>query len=813
MTEQELMMKHQKRRDRIKNIAILFLTIMLLLTFFSNTIMNYSLAEVGTAYASHGPLTTKIRGDGYVEAKDPIQVTTDKESEVLKVFVKDGDKVKKGQTLFLLEGTTVDELKQAQTDLMNLNYEYAKSLLEITVPNYDENNLEIKYAQKDLRKALKAIEDTREDIQKKKGEYKELKQKMKAAKKDMDIAKDDVDNKTNVKIEKEQEIAKIDMQLETYENEKTVLTNGTQASNQDIREKKKAVKAAERVASDAQTAWEEAGKAEEEFATSGSNETIKTIEGQIKEQKKVVTKAQRDLETLRNNLTKAQKLKIESEKLTTINDNINLIAADIDIVTKIDNKNVEISRKEAQIATEGDDVKKKQYEEELKQLRNELSELSKKELSGIVKNPTLSNLQSKYTELFNSMQEEKNEIYSSNMEKLKEAQNAVSDQEILFTEENQTLAELQSDLLSAESKKQMLTAAKAKTAECESAKKSADNALKEAQRALEDAQSAVEEVDAASLETLEKTIKTVKEKKIDLDNQKTQADIDLQRTETVYAESQEAYNTAKAAVDSFQKVDENAMDTVNQAADEKRKALEALYNTLSKTQADNSLTQQKSDLDSQQKQEEIKRKKKEIARLKKKKLPVKLKAKQAGVVGSVTIKVGEKTTANTPLAEITVKKNGFKLSIPVTMDQSKQVKRGDNASVLNIWDGDVKAILSEIKTDPSNPNAGRTLVFDVSGDVENGTSLSISIGERTANYDLIVPTSAIREDSDGKFILRIEEKSSPVGNRYIARKEAVTIITQDETQSAVTASFDSYTSIITTSSKSVEPGDYVRLAS
>ena len=32
-----------KRRDWIKNVAIIFLAVMLVLTFFSNTIMNYSL--------------------------------------------------------------------------------------------------------------------------------------------------------------------------------------------------------------------------------------------------------------------------------------------------------------------------------------------------------------------------------------------------------------------------------------------------------------------------------------------------------------------------------------------------------------------------------------------------------------------------------------------------------------------------------------------------------------------------------------------------------------------------------------------------
>ena len=113
MTEQDLTKKYQKRKDRIKNIAIIFLVIMLLLTFFSNTIMNYSLAEVETTYAEPGSLTTKIRGEAYVEAREPVNVSSKNEREILKVLVKDGDKVKKGQALFVLAGeSSADALRR-----------------------------------------------------------------------------------------------------------------------------------------------------------------------------------------------------------------------------------------------------------------------------------------------------------------------------------------------------------------------------------------------------------------------------------------------------------------------------------------------------------------------------------------------------------------------------------------------------------------------------------------------------------------------------------------------------------------------------
>jgi hypothetical protein len=44
----------KKRREWVKNAAIIFLSVMLVLTFFSNTFMNYSLPEVAAQYVQSG---------------------------------------------------------------------------------------------------------------------------------------------------------------------------------------------------------------------------------------------------------------------------------------------------------------------------------------------------------------------------------------------------------------------------------------------------------------------------------------------------------------------------------------------------------------------------------------------------------------------------------------------------------------------------------------------------------------------------------------------------------------------------------------
>ena len=100
----------------------------------------------------------------------------------------------------------------------------------------------------------------------------------------------------------------------------------------------------------------------------------------------------------------------------------------------------------------------------------------------------------------------------------------------------------------------------------------------------------------------------------------------------------------------------------------------------------------------------------------------------------------------------------------------------------------------------------------MSGDVNVGDYYTVSIGQQSSNYDYVVPTSAIREDSNGKFILTIESKSTPLGNRYYARRTDVEVITSDDSQSAITGAIDGYVYVITTTTKPIEENQQVRLA-
>ena len=152
------------------------------------------------------------------------------------------------------------------------------------------------------------------------------------------------------------------------------------------------------------------------------------------------------------------------------------------------------------------------------------------------------------------------------------------------------------------------------------------------------------------------------------------------------------------------------------------------------------------------------------------------------------------------------------MEVSVTRDQAQRLSVGEVADIQNSWYySNVTCVLQQIKTDKTDPAAKRILVFKVEGDVADGQSLSISIGQKSANYDNIVPNSAIREDNNGKFVLIVTQKSSPLGNRYYAERVDVEVLASDDTRSAITGDLN-WDYVITTSTKPVEAGQLIRLA-
>ena len=117
------------KREIVKNIAIIFLVIMLILTFFSNTIMNYSLAEVSTQMVESGTIQTRVSGTGVVAAVDPYNVIVEDTRVISGVAVKVGDTVAEGDVLYYLQDEESEELVKARQELEDLKLAYDKAVL------------------------------------------------------------------------------------------------------------------------------------------------------------------------------------------------------------------------------------------------------------------------------------------------------------------------------------------------------------------------------------------------------------------------------------------------------------------------------------------------------------------------------------------------------------------------------------------------------------------------------------------------------------------------------------------------------------
>lgn len=190
-----------------------------------------------------------------------------------------------------------------------------------------------------------------------------------------------------------------------------------------------------------------------------------------------------------------------------------------------------------------------------------------------------------------------------------------------------------------------------------------------------------------------------------------------------------------------------------------------------------------------------------------------IEAKTAGTVTEINCASGDTVAKDDILAVIEVADMGYTVSFSVTNDQARRLRVGDEATISNFyWGNEIKAKLKSIATDKENPQNKKVLTFDLEGNVTAGAELTISVGQKSANYDLVVPNSAIRSDKNGKFVLAVEAKNSPLGNRYMAKRVKVDVLAEDDTNSAVTAELESGDFVITTSSAPIKSGEQVRLA-
>ncbi len=670
----------KKRREWVKNAAIIFLTIMLILTFFSNTIMNYSLPEVATQYVQNGTITAKVRGTGNVEATDPYSVMVKDTRVISSVAVKQGDTVEKDQVLYYLEDKESDELKQAEQELADLELAYMKGLFGGTVSPEVINKVasgntdsfsSYKAMVTDMQTRLQAAEDRVNECQK----------AVESITLENTISSNNKENSTSAdELAEAQANADLTSETASFEEYKS---RKLADLDSEIKEVQYQIDDLKLLISNAQAA-----------AGSGSS----GADPNPSSSPSTAPAAPSGSETLFE-----QQRNLVVEKISVINGLGGAIAND-----------------KTQPGWPWEDAVKNWY--------NSLPWTTSDE-----------EIQKKYEAAYGEYRTAVDSM-NATAETLKEYGSNNSQQGRLEGLENE-LRRLQ----------QTRDEISAITVNSSEGVQDAKNRLEQAQRNIREITSANKQASAAAANRLA---------------------------------------NAEAAL----------------------KNAQAVYELL-KTEQTELAANINAELDLSKATKDIANKKAEIEKLKENSTGATINAPVAGTVTNLAYAAGETTKPEEPAAVIQVEGKGYTMSISVTNEQAKKVQVGDNAELQNAWYyDDVQVVLSSIKPDPDNPAQKKLLMFNVTGEsVQAGQALSVSVGQRSSEYEFVVPNSAVREDNNGKFILIVESRSGPLNNRYIATRVDVDVLASDDTNTAISAALYGYEYVITTSTKPVEAGKQVRL--
>ncbi len=253
------------------------------------------------------------------------------------------------------------------------------------------------------------------------------------------------------------------------------------------------------------------------------------------------------------------------------------------------------------------------------------------------------------------------------------------------------------------------------------------------------------------------------------------------------------------------------LEMLNEDVKAKQRSLEDLIAQLDKAQKDNAAQDKLENLNLASMKKSIDKAKEKVEKLKKENETTEITAKYSGIVSAVNAKAGDETYPDMEIITIDISSEGYTVEITVDGEKTRKIKKGVEAEVLNNWSGNVQAVLTNIKNDTTPNSKSRILVFSVTGDVESNTNLDLSIPLGSGNYDTIVPKSAVYTDNKGSFVLTVQSKNSPLGNRYYAQRVPVEVVCSDEVSSAVSGSINYGDYVIIASSLPVKPGDQVRM--
>jgi len=726
-----------KRRNVIKNVIIIFLVILLVLTLASNTIMNSSLPEVAVTYPKYGTISKRIRGEATVIANQSYVVTFDETRTIAKVLVREGDVVNKGDVIYELEPGENEVLTNARKALNDARKAYLRKQQEQYTGASD---------------ALKSLEADRD-----------------AKKAELDAAK---------------------AMLRNYAIADTAL---------------------EIAVSEEASAQKRVDDLQREIDKLTSQlEGVNSMEGDVpsseSELKALLSKAESDLSS-----AKAQLLSAREEKDS-------LVAQKKSLEAQIESIDRQIEYLNSMKGSYGS-VDYAAYIAAYEELRNSKTELEKTE----AQHAALSEYLTKYAEYLAS-------VGTDNEAAAKEAAAAaaaacesagvvsLSDVELSYLSQKvtaltQKVAVAQKNYDDIYAQYSQSSGDQAAVESVNSQISSLETQKKYVEFYLEQASAGITENDAeiSRLEGLVSDLET----KISLYSGNLNYDSVYAQRAAKYAEKDAAdalLASAKEKVASYRELSGMTEAEINVKIDTLTDELAILNKQISDRKKSDSIDEDIYEIELQEYKDSYEEAEALVKKLEEKATSGVVTAPVSGTVEDLLYVAGEKINANDTVATIVITDKGYTMTYTVSNEQAATISVGAEVTITNYWWGTTpSARVVSIKNAPSDPGKSKVITIELTGEVTPGQRFSFTIGDKGRDYDKIIPSSAIREDSNGKYVLIVSAKSTPLGNRYTAQRVDVTVLASDETMSAVEGEF-SGEYVITTSSTPISAGMQVRLS-
>lgn len=753
-------MEAKNRRAWIKNVAIIFLTVLLLLTFFSNTILNYSLPEVSAQYAKYDSISGAIKATGTVKANESYVVTydeADSDSEVttpgqtrkvISVYVKQGSEVAIGDPILALEGGSSEELEEAEKKLRDLEKEYALAQLQS-----DSDSISSSSAMLQAQQKLNELKEAQSDAQ-------EMYNLM--------LAGDDPAGALKTKMD---EAA---AEMKSIEKNK---------------------EAAEKVYSDLKANIDAAtGKVEIDYLSG------KTLQERYEEAKALYEELNSQYTTLQNQL---EILETEQKEHTDNNESVTE-AYEISKQIKSDTESLEDKKLALSRLIEDHNIEiaiayAEQYEDLFHKTEDNVGgdDSTDTDPNALANKEAMSNLERQLRLILGVPDSMTISEILNYVRDIEDRQAEIQKIQASIDEGYQKLNILGmpyiDDITSYIYSNQQSKADK----EVQDVKDQIEKIEKKYEEAKTEYTSLSEQISNQNYADENQSLLAIYEKDVDELTEK-------------YEEATAKYNSAKTEYDNLAVPTsiEDALEALTKAKDEV--TLQEL--AVKKLQTDNNKTEVTSQYSLEDQAKEIESLQAKIQAMEEAPDETIVTAPIAGKIVDVNFVPGNKVTSGNTVATIEVADKGYICELTMTTEEARKIQVGAECSITNSWwYSDIEASVTQIRSDPSSQGKNRIVVIEVKGDVYEGQSLTFSIGDKSQSYDSVLPNSAIREDSEGKFVLVVESKNTPLSVRYTARRMSIEVITSDDTKSAVSGLYGSEF-VITSATSPISDGQQVRLA-